>query len=443
MRMTRVPVLMLIALLAACGGPAGLAGTARSEGVDEPARGTGAARPAAASEAVPDPVSPTDVESPHVEALADGLNAAGATIMLAAAADEPGDLVVSPLSIGLAFGMADVGAGDTAGGALDQLFRYPVDEQARLAAFAALLASIEPAGDDGPVLSIANRQFPDVGFEPREPFTDALATWFGAAIQPLPLQTDPDGSREVINGYVAEQTRDLIPDLLPEGFLTPQSVLVLVNALYLQADWLTPFGKYPTEETTFTRLDGTTTSVAMMDDQELFGPALDGSGFVAASKPYEGDELSLLVVVPDEGRFEDVRDQLADDLLDMVVDGATEQSVRLQLPRFTHAATVDLKAVLEGDLGIEGIFSADYPGIAEGIELSDAVHAADVATDEQGTVAAAATALGFLESGPGEPDLVVRADRPFLYAIRHQPTGAFLFLGQVLDPQDPGPAQQG
>lgn len=145
----------------------------------------------------------------------------------------------------------------------------------------------------------------------------------------------------------------------------------------------------------------------------------------------------MLVIVPDEGRFEDVRARLADTgngLIAEIDATASDQSVDLYLPRFTSTANADLKALIEDSLGIEGLFSDAYAGIAEGIELTAAVHAADIAVDEIGTVAAAATALGFEESGPGEPDLTVRADRPFLYAIRHRPTGTTLFLGQVLDP---------
>ncbi len=415
--MARLPVMLLLLslLIPACG-------PLRAGGGPTPGDTVAVDRPA------PD--------STDVLALSAGLNDAGARLFLAAAEGEEGDLLLSPLSIGAAFGMADVGARGAASAGLADLFGYPVTGQDRLSAFNTLLQQV--TAQDGPVVALANRQFPDRAFTPDPAFSDAIATWFGAAAQPLPLQADPDGSRDIINGYVAEQTRDLIPELLPPTFLTPDSVLVLVNALYLQADWAMPFGKYPTQATDFTRLDGTTTTVQLMDDRELSGPALAGDGFVAAAKPYEGGQLDLLVVVPDEGRFEEVQQRLAEGLLDTVAADAAEQSVQLLLPRFGSAAHLDLRPLVEDGLGIDGIFSDDYAGIAEGIELTAAVHGADIRVDEIGTVAAAATALGFEESGAGQPDLVVRADRPFLYAIRHQPTGAVLFLGRVMDPQDPG-----
>lgn len=412
-----------------------------ADGARTSPRPAGASAPASSAAGTPAPDPSADrapADSPDAAALAEGLNAAGMQLFLAAAEGSTEDVVLSPLSIGVAFGMADVGATGAASEALEALFGYPIEGEARWSAANTLLQQIDAV--QGPVVELANRQFPDEGFVPEPAFDEAIARFFGAAAQPLPLQADPEGSRQVVNAYVADRTEDLIPELLPAGFITPDSVLVLVNALYLQADWATPFGKYPTDETAdFTLLDGTTTAVALMNDKEVFGPAVEGEGYVAVERPYEGGALSMLVVVPDEGRFEEVQARLAAvggevALLQEIDGAASDQSVDLYLPRFTSTTSADLQGLIEGSLGISGIFSADYQGIAPGIELTSAIHAADIAVDEIGTVAAAATALGFEESGPGEPDLVVRADRPFLYAIRHLPTGTVLFVGRVTDP---------
>ncbi len=433
-----IPLLLLLALVLACADPATVTTTTGQASAPTATDPTATDQGGSDIDPAEEPEgSRPDPDSPDARALADGLNRAGAQLFLAAAEDNTDDVVLSPFSIGVAFGMADVGASGQATAGLQELFGYPVDGQDRWSAFNTLLQQI--AGDGEPVVTLANRQFPDLAFTPQPDFAEVIGTWFGATTQPLPLQQAPEDSREVINAYVAAQTRDLIPSLLPDGFITPRSVLVLVNALYLQADWQTPFGKYPTTDAPFTLLDGSTTTAALMDDKELFGPALDGDGFVAAAKPYEGEELDLLVVVPDEGRFMEVQARLGEGLLEEIAAESTVQGVELLLPRYSSDTQADLRALIDGSLGIEGIFSSDYPGIAAGIELTGAVHGADIATDEQGTVAAAATALGFQDSGPGEPDLVVRADRPFLYAIRHQPSGAVLFLGRVMDPEDPGP----
>ncbi|CAN5690210.1 serpin family protein [soil metagenome] len=455
-RVRVVTVAMIVSLgLTGCGAPTDDGST----GLAEEPRPTAASvsSPATAgdqdptSNAVPSPTQdrapatvvadPTEerppADSPDARALADGLNQAGARMFLAAAENEEGDLLLSPFSIGVAFGMADVGAAGPAADGLAELFGYPVQDEERWSAFNTLLLDIatDPEATTAPIVALANRQFPDLSFTPQPAFAQAIATWFGAAAQPLPLQQDQDGSRQVINDYVAQQTRDRIPELLPQGFITPASVLVLVNALYLEAKWTTPFGKYPTTDAPFTLRDGTTTTVPLMNNKELFGPAVQGEGYVAAELPYRGDELSMTVIVPDDGAFDDVQQQMTEGLLDQIDTGVTDQAVDLYLPRFTSTTNADLQELIEGGLGINGIFySPHYPGIAEEIALTSAVHAADIEVDEEGTVAAAATALGFEDSGPGPTDLTVRADRPFLYAIRHIPTGAVLFLGRVMDP---------
>lgn len=380
---------------------------------------------------------PVDVErapadDTYLAELVAGLNGAGYDMFLAASAGHTDDVVMSPLSIGMAFGMADVGAtGDTAV-ALQELFGLPAEGVDRWAAFNTLDLALDDVG--APTLNLANREFPDVSFQTVEGYDETLATYFGVAVEPLPLQADPDGSTERINQYVADETMDLIPALLPPGFVKPNSVMVLVNALYLEADWARPFGKYPTADRPFTLLDGSTVTVAMMNERELRGPAVATDTYAATEIPYEDGELSMLVIVPQQGSFDAIQARLADGLVDEIDAAATERNVELFLPRFESTSDIDLEAVIEGDLGMADIFGDGYDGIAPGIFLDAAVHAADIAVDEYGTVAAAATALGFADSGPPAADVVVRADRPFLYLIRHQPTGAVLFVGRVMDP---------
>jgi serpin B len=343
-------------------------------------------------------------------------------------------VVVSPLSIGVAFGMADVGASGATAEELAALFALPASGEDRWAAFNTLEQDV--SSDEGPTVRLANRLFPDEDFGLVDGYDRTLARWFGARAEPLPLRAQPDASRLRINEWVAEQTEDLIPDLLGPGAITPQTVLVLVNALYLEAEWATPFGKYPTEDLPFTLTDGSTVTVPLMHELELTGPAVAGEDYTATEVPYAGGELSMLVVVPAEGRFDRVQARLADGLLDEIDAAATTGPVELWLPRFASDTALDLGVVFEEDLGTRAVFGPDgtWDGIAPEVFLASGVHAADIEVDEEGTVAAAATALMFDESGPPEPQVVVRADRPFLYAIRHRSTGAVLFVGRVMDP---------
>jgi serpin B len=408
-------------LAAACGGAATTAATPTEHGPSAPEP---------PSEPVAERPPP---DSPDVEALVAGLNGVGYDLFHVAAEQSADDVVLSPLSIGIAFGMADAGASGKTADALADLFAYPVDGQERWSAFNSLEQSVTAAG--GPTVRLANRQFPDTGFATAEGYDDVLARWFGAGIEPLPLQEESEASRARINDWVSERTEELISELLPAGFINRQSVMVLVNALYLKADWARPFGKYPTEDAPFTRLDGSTVTVPLMHELELTGPAVATDEYAATEIPYEGDELSMLVIVPADGRYDEIEARLGGDLIAEIDAAADTAAVELWLPRFDSKATLDLRDAIEGGLGVDDLFGVPgWEGIAPKITLEQAVHAADISTDENGTVAAAATGLGFEESGPPEPEITVRADRPFLYLIRHQPTGAALFVGRVMDP---------
>jgi serpin B len=190
------------------------------------------------------------------------------------------------------------------------------------------------------------------------------------------------------------------------------------------------FGKYDNVMDTFTRLDGSTVPVELMRELELSDRRGRGDGFVGAELPYVGGELSMLILVPDADRFAEIRDGLDEEFLDAVDASFTTGPYELLMPGWSTTSAIDLMSWLT-ELGAA---PGSYPATSPGASLDGAVQGADISVDEWGTVAAAATALGFEESGPPEPELTVKADRPFLYVIRHRDSGLALFAGQVTDP---------
>ena len=167
-----------------------------------------------------------------------------------------------------------------------------------------------------------------------------------------------------------------------------------------------------------------------MHELELDDRRGRGDGFVGAEIPYAGDDYSMLVVVPDEGRYDEFVERLDQQLLDEIDRSFTTGPYELLLPKWKDSYQLDLIDWLT-DVGAA---PGSYPSITPDAFLDAAVHAADISVDERGTVAAAATALGFAESGPPQPELTVAADRPFIYLIRHRPSGLVLFAGHVTDP---------
>ena len=377
--------------------------------------------------------APVVADAP-VEQLAAGFTDAGFDLLRRQPADA--NVVLSPLSVGHALLMARAAADDLTGTAIDDVVTLPPGMSAHEAwnALDATIADSEATataddGTDTPVVTIADRLWPSERAAPDQAWVDLMASHHGADIETIDTD-DPEGSRSRVNGWVSDQTQGLIPELLPAGFIQPTTVLVLTDTVYFKAQWRTVFGKYGPEDGEFTRLDGSTVDTSYLVELELPGPRGVGEGYVGAELPYLGDDHSMLVIVPDEGRFDEVRERLSTDLLDEIDATFTSGPFELRVPEWRTTTTIDLMEWLTDT----GIAPGAFPGIGPGVFLDGAVHGADITVDETGTEAAAGTALGFLESGAPEPELVVAAERPYVFVIRHVESGAVLFAGQVTDP---------
>jgi serpin B len=211
-----------------------------------------------------------------------------------------------------------------------------------------------------------------------------------------------------------------------------------VNATYLKADWDNPFNAAFTENRPFRLASGRTVRVPTLSGLDYGMRVGRGPGWRAVELPYVGERLAMLIVVPgDLATFEQTLDlqQLA-----AIVARLDEESVDLTLPTFSARTRLDLKAPLQS-LGITDSFQpgvADLSGISDvalddGLHVSAAVHQAFVKVAEQGTEAAAATAIG--DSGASAPPPPFRVNRPFLWLIRDRDTGSVLFLGRMMDPR--------
>lgn len=388
-------------------------------------------------------------DSPNAAALASALNDVGFQLFLNQAGTADGDIVLSPLSIGIAFGMLDLGATGIVADALQGLFGYPVDGDDLWSAFNTLEQLIvtdpsQPIPEDDPdgppqppIVRIANREFYDTDFVTVDGYDEALMKWFGAGVEPLPFRTDGEGSRKHINLWVEDKTMGLIPDLIPEGVITEWTVMVLVNALYLKAQWAETFDPDMTADGPFTLLDGSVVTTLFMHEPGLGTRATMEDGYIAVDLPYAEGDLSMLVIVPDSGRYEEIESSLGAEIVQAIDEGLEYTTLDLYLPSFESEFDFNLREAIEGGLGISGLFDVpDLRGIGENVAVTDAMHAAKIIVDESGTEAAAATAIVMELTAMPMEGTEVKVDRPFLYLIRDNDTGAVLFLGRVLDPSD-------
>jgi serpin B len=238
---------------------------------------------------------------------------------------------------------------------------------------------------------------------------------------------------------VSDQTDALIPTLLPVGTITQDTRFVLVNAIYFNAGWATPFDPQQTRGGAFTHLDGSTVQAQMMSQGVLETGYASGAGWAAVELPYAGNQTSMVVVLPDAGNFASVESALDGAQIDSIFSSLKTTAVELTMPKFTiQGATISLKNELS-KLGMTDAFDpahADFSALsADPIYIYDVLHQAYVSVDENGTKAAAATGvIGVGTAAPQNP-VTFDANRPFLFAIRDIPTNSVLFVGRVLDPK--------
>lgn len=375
-------------------------------------------------------------------ALAAGDDAFGADVFRILGQDST-DTVFSPVSVASALRLALCGAaGATATEIASALhldgsqLTEPADAAADgLRRLAAVLGEVTAAGSM--TFRTPNTVWVQSGLSVRPEFTARLSDV--ATFAEADFARAPAAARGEINRVIAEQTGGKITGLLPSGSVGALTRLVLASAVYLKAAWATPFPESGTREARF-YLDGPdrpAMTVPMMRGTASRG-YVRGDGYQAALLPYAGGGLAMAVVLPD-GSLAALRATIATGGLGGVLAGTARHQVTLSMPRFRLEAAFDLIPVLR-QLGIKAAFSdADFSGItgAEPLRISAVAHKAYVDVDEHGTEAAAATGVGMRAAAAfrSPPPVTMVVDRPFLFAIVHQPTGLPLFLGQVSRPR--------
>jgi serpin B len=341
------------------------------------------------------------------------------------------NLLISPHSIVVAFAMTYAGArGSTEREMADVLcFQYPpVGFHSALRELNELLMSRGgPEPNESFKLSIANGCWGREDLYYVQSYLDTLSEYYGAGLRFLDFVGHPEESRIAINQWVADQTGDRIKDLLPPGSIDYLTYLVLANTIYFRAAWLHRFDSDYTWNHIFTLLDGTEVSVPIMRGELKF-PYYEGPGYRAVELPYVGEEVSMILMLPDEGNFEAFESSLDSQKLTAVVDSLQE--------RFSFVSNFDLIPTLRA-MGMTEAFNcgANFSGMDgtdDGIPWIDVVvHKTFISVNEDGTEAAAGTGMVMTLGVHDE----FFANRPFIFAIWDRETGTILFLGRVLDPR--------
>lgn len=349
------------------------------------------------------------------------------------------NIFYSPYSVSLALAMTYAGARGETQRQMAQTLHYTLDTSMIHQAFNALdLALTQRANPaKGVTLNIVNSTWGQIGFPFKQQFADIQKINYGADIRLVDFAGLPEQCRLTINSWVSDNTMQKIENLIPQNAISPNTALVLVNAIYFNGLWQTNFDKALTTQADFHLSDNSVIQVPMMafnDSVESSFPYVAGDNYQAVELPFKGDELSLVVMLPTSGAFESFERELTARTLHAIITSMQEQKVKIQLPKLKLSTpSISLVDILMA-MGMPIAFSegADFSGIAdEGLYISDVFHKAYLALDENGAEAAAATAV-ILDSNAVEPSFIV--DRPFIFTIRDNPTGTILFMGKIGDP---------
>jgi serpin B len=307
-----------------------------------------------------------------------------------------------------------------------------------LTAYVDSLAGPVPHTDHEEIaLDSANQVFGQADYPWQQPFLDALARSYGAGLREVDFQDAAEAARTAINGWTAEQTHDRIPEIVPRDVIDDSTRMVLVNALYFKAPWAAPFDEGATDDEPFHLASGDTVDVPMMHGSGSYSA---GDGWRAAHLSYSGGTLAMTVVLPDEGREGDLDSLVAGGGLADLLAPAGPGEVILSLPKWKFLVAAPLTDALTA-LGMGTAFDpdrADFSGMTtnERLFLQAVLQQVFIAVDEEGTEAAAATAVvAGVESAQLDPPPPLVVDRPFVFVIHDLENGTPLFLGKVTDPR--------
>jgi len=354
-----------------------------------------------------------------------------------AVSSEPGNLFMSPYSIATALSMTYAGAAGTTAQEMAQVLHIPGSAPQWHEASGALLESLNRGVSlGGYELAIANRLWGQTGYVFLEAFLTILRDAYQAPLEQLDFARDPEAARLIINQWVEDQTHDRIRDLIPPGVLDALTRLVLTNAIYFKGTWLTQFDPDDTEEGLFWVAPGQSVQAQLMRMEASAHRCASLPSLQVLELPYKGEDLSMVILLPYQiDGLPALESEVTATKLDEWYDALYDAEVEIILPRWTFTSAFGLVDALSA-LGMPSAFDpflADFSGMngCRDLVVQDVIHKAFVAVNEEGTEAAAATAVVVGETSAGPS---FEATHPFLFYIRDNVTGSILFLGRVVDP---------
>ncbi len=348
---------------------------------------------------------------------------------------EEGNLFFSPHSISTALAMTYAGARGNTAVQMAQALRFLLEQKPLHPAFALLEAELRDIGKKGHIqLKFANALWPHVAYPFLEAFLALTKQYYGVLITPVDYG-DVETACGIINAWVEEKTENKIQELIPLGMLDALTTLVLVNAIYFKGNWASQFDPGRTRATPFWVTTEVSVQVPMMTQEHEFRYG-EGDSLQVLELPYAESDLSMVILLPTEmDGLARLEERLTVQNLARWTKELWSTKVEVFLPRFEMTFPFRLDDTLQSMGMVDAFGSADFSGMdgTKSLYIGAVLHKAFVAVNEEGTEAAAATAV-MMTRGLPAPSPVFRVDHPFIFMIRENHMGSILFLGRVVNP---------
>lgn len=349
-----------------------------------------------------------------------------------------GNIFFSPYSISTALAMTYEGARGQTADEMQSVFHFPEDDNLRRPAFARIYNEINKR-DKEYKLSTANALWAQKDYKFLEDYTTAVEKYYGGKVTNLDFVGETEKSRKIINSWVEDQTNNKIKDIIPQGAINALTRLVLTNAIYFKGTWIKQFDKKNTRDEDFRISPGNTVQAPMMrlTGKEAKFNYAETEELQLLEMLYEGEELSMLVILPKEDNLTSLEESLDIEKLAEWKNMLREQRVNVYMPKFKFETKYFMADTLS-KMGMPSAFSAynaDFSGMdgTGNLFISSVIHQAFVEVNEEGTEAAAATVVVMtMAAAPSFKEF--RADHPFMFIIQQKDSGNILFLGKVIDP---------
>ncbi len=356
------------------------------------------------------------------------------------------NMFFSPYSISTALAMTYEGARGQTAEEIKEVFHYPEIDKLRKGS-ASIYNSLNSAGKEVQ-LSTANALWAEQTYEFLQEYFDTIDSQYGGKVTNMDFRNEPEPSRTIINDWVEAQTMNRIKDLIPQGLIDSSTRLVLTNAIYFKGSWQTEFDVDMTREKEFWKTPQDSVLVDMMHLNGKDFNYAENKDIQILEMPYEGEEYSMLLLLPKAQNEQDRQKHIFDiknagtymdsAKLDELKSQMVKQEVNVQIPKFTFETKYYMAQDLT-DMGMPTAFGggADFSGMTGNKDLiiSQVIHQAFVEVNEEGTEAAAATAVIVAEKAAIIPTNSFIADHPFIFIIQHKETGNILFMGKVVEPK--------